>query len=117
MNDFDHRPDSLLGEALREALATTDEAAFVQRVLARMPQQTDAESWWEVLGAWARPGLAAAAAALLAVAVWAYGGRSGSIAEDVAAVEQLNAGAVMMASAPLPDFKVDMVLGEERINE
>ena len=35
---FDHRPDAVLGAALRQALDPGDEAAFVARVLARADQ-------------------------------------------------------------------------------
>lgn len=69
MNDhspFDHVPDPVLGAALREVLDITDDDAFTQRVLERTGVP---EAWWEVLGGWARPGLAAA---LLLVAVGGF---------------------------------------------
>lgn len=49
--------DRELGDALRAALTRPDEAAFVQRVLTRIEERG---AWWEVLGGWARLGLAAA---------------------------------------------------------
>lgn len=63
---FDHSPDPAFGDALREVLGVEDDAAFVRAVLegTRVP-----EPWWEVLGDWARPGVAAA---LLLVAVGSF---------------------------------------------
>jgi|SRR6185503_5169068 len=74
MNDektFDHRPDPELGAALRRALDPPrgDQAAFVQRVMARYDGALAAATvpTWEVLAAWSRRGIAlAAAAAILA---------------------------------------------------
>jgi hypothetical protein len=57
---FDHRPDPVLGAALRYALAPDDEAAFVARVLARVGQPL---AYWEVLASWSRPGITAAVVA------------------------------------------------------
>lgn len=65
MNDerqFEHTPDPVLGSALRSALQTGDQAAFVARVMARYDRAL-AEATvpaWEVLARWARPGIAAA---------------------------------------------------------
>lgn len=56
---FDHRPDPVLGEALRRALDPGDAAPFVARVLARAAEARIA-SWDAVLARWARPGVAAA---------------------------------------------------------
>ena len=62
---FDHRPWQDLGRVLREVLDAGDNRVFVARVMAEIraldvrPFRSD---WLEVLGAWARPGLAAAAA-------------------------------------------------------
>ncbi|HXW96703.1 MAG TPA: hypothetical protein VEI47_03895 [Gemmatimonadales bacterium] len=56
---FDSQPDPVLGELLRRHLAPqSTDAAFADRVLARLPQRG---SLWEVLARWARPGIAAAA--------------------------------------------------------
>jgi len=70
MNDektFDHRPDPELGAALRRALdpPRDDQAAFVGRVMARYDGALAAATvpTWEVLAAWSRRGLAAAAVA------------------------------------------------------
>lgn len=62
---FDHRPDPLVGAALREALSGGDEAAFVARVLAAAERPL-VRTPVDVLAAWARPGIAAAAIAALA---------------------------------------------------
>jgi hypothetical protein len=66
---FDHRPDPELGAALRAALEPqTDQAGFVARVLAAYDDALERSTvpTWEVLASWFRPGVAAAAAALLA---------------------------------------------------
>jgi len=62
---FDHRPDPELGAALRAALDPRDHASFVARVMARYDGALAAASvpTWEVLAAWSRRGIAAAAAA------------------------------------------------------
>jgi len=62
---FDHRPDTLLGEALRQALDPGDVTPFVARVLARAAEVRIA-SWDTVLARWARPGVAAAVLVALA---------------------------------------------------
>ncbi len=68
---FDHRPLRDLGKTLREVLGAGDNRAFVARVMAEV-RAVDIRrlrgDWWKVLGAWARPGLVAAAA-LVALAV------------------------------------------------
>jgi hypothetical protein len=65
---FDHRPDPVLGEALRHALEPGDSAAFVARVLARADALRAATpgSWDAVLARWARVGVAAAMVIALA---------------------------------------------------
>ncbi|UCF19488.1 MAG: hypothetical protein JSU87_16450, partial [Gemmatimonadota bacterium] len=77
-SSFDHRPDERLGKLLRAVLSGGDDAAFVQEVLARVAGEEIttpiAVQPWEVLGRWARPGLAAAAVGLVAaVIVWLSG--------------------------------------------
>ena len=68
---FDHKPDAVLGEALRVALEPDDHAGFVRRVLAAaeplLRRDAVPTDWWEILGGWARPGLTAA----LLLAAWA----------------------------------------------
>ena len=65
---FDHRPDPELGAALRAALEPRDgHAAFVARVMAQYDNALDRSSvaMFDVLASWCRPGLVAAAAALV----------------------------------------------------
>lgn len=65
---FDHRPDPELGAALRAALEPRDpQAAFVARVMARYDDALERSSTatLEVLASWFRPGMVAAAAALV----------------------------------------------------
>src|SRR5207247_1067651 len=73
MTPFDHRPDARLGEALRAALDSGDQAAFVARVLAAAARPARTV---DVLAAWARRGLVAAMAAA-AVAGLLHGRRGG----------------------------------------
>jgi hypothetical protein len=74
---FDHRQDRELGDALRTALTGRDEPAFVHAVVASaallQDRGYDDADWWEVLSGWARPGLAAAAIGLAAVAALRMG--------------------------------------------
>jgi hypothetical protein len=69
---FDHRPHPELGGLLRDALTPDDEQAFVDRVRAATAQERSAYGapWWQVLGAWARPGVAAALALLAGATIW-----------------------------------------------
>ena len=73
MSPFDHRPDSELGAALRDALRVEDDEAFARRVMAAAESVLGAErgEWWDVVVRWLRPELAAASLALLTgVALW-----------------------------------------------
>ena len=66
---FDHRPDPELGAALRAALEPKDhQQAFAARVMAQYERTLDRATvpTLDVLASWFRPGIAAAAAALLA---------------------------------------------------
>src|SRR2546425_12917628 len=66
---FDHRPDPELGAALRATLEPReDQSAFVARVMAGYDEALRRATvpTWDVLASWFRPGVAAAAAALLA---------------------------------------------------
>ncbi|HEY7195080.1 MAG TPA: hypothetical protein VH439_15155 [Gemmatimonadales bacterium] len=66
---FDHRPDPELGAALRAALeAHDDQSAFVARVMAQYQDTLDRATVpaLDVLASWSRPGIAVAAAALIA---------------------------------------------------
>ncbi|HET7042099.1 MAG TPA: hypothetical protein VFI13_08760 [Gemmatimonadales bacterium] len=65
-NPFDHERDAELGALLRAHLDAGDHAAFARRVRAAVTAAS-APGPFEVLGAWLRPGIAAAAViALLA---------------------------------------------------
>jgi hypothetical protein len=97
------RPDPALGHLLREGLAgTTPDAALAARVrgaLASHPR----DSSWDVLSAWMRPGLAAAALAGLAAALAALFGAGAGEPEPATLLEEtLAAGgpAVVTAEAP-----------------
>ena len=66
---FDHRPDPELGAALRAVLEPKDDQqAFAARVMAQYERTLDRATvpTLDVLASWFRPGIAAAAAALLA---------------------------------------------------
>jgi len=66
---FDSRPDEALGRLLREGFEPPHHGAFVARIGAAV--RADArETIWDVLAAWARPGMAAAAGIALALALW-----------------------------------------------
>jgi hypothetical protein len=119
MNEFDHRPDAELGELLRDALTAPHEAAFVRRVLERIPQLISGESWGEVLAEWAQPSVAAAIALLAALTVWFSGRqRAASLADEpmLPAAETLSAGS-LVAPETSPDFRWYLVMGEGRVNQ
>jgi hypothetical protein len=120
VNEFDHRPDTELGDALRELLSPVDNAAFVRRVMDRVPPVIVTESAWEILGAWARPGVAAAVAVLAAVTFWMSREPRTEFAAAgeglVAAAETVNA-QTLLGPSTVPEFRVEMVMGEERVNE
>ena len=113
---FDHRPDPVLGRALREALdagAETDQRAFVARVMARYDETLERATvpTWEVLASWSRRGLAAAVIAALAVGFWF--GRAmllpqeseDSIATAISPLERPGITALMNAADP-PDASI-----------
>ena len=81
VSPFDHRQDRELGDALRSALSGRDEAAFVQSVLANaallQDRVDDDGDWLDILGAWARPGLAAAAIGMAAAVTLWWSGTGG----------------------------------------
>ena len=64
---FDHRPDPVLGDALRAALAPRGRAEFVARVLAAAERPAD--PMVDVLARWSRLGIAAALLAALAASL------------------------------------------------
>lgn len=110
---FDHRPDPELGAALRAALEPADnQAAFVARVLAQYGNALERSSIapFEVLASWARPGMAAAAAAALVMG-FLFGrtvfqtGDSTSIDAALAPIEGPGLAALVTAQDP-PDASV-----------
>ena len=97
---FDHRPDPVLGRALRQALDPGDAAAFVARVLARA-ERIHAGSWDAVLARWARAGVAAAV--VIAVAAGYLVGRGSA----TAAPRLLSVPDALLAPAtPAPEAEV-----------
>lgn len=66
-NAFANEPDRQLGDLLRRHLEPADHAGFVRRVMVGLHA---ADSSWDVLSRWARPGIAAAAAFILGAATW-----------------------------------------------
>lgn len=66
---FSHERDAELGELLRTHLDGQHPGAFVTRVQARL-RADRAAGPFEVLGAWMRPGLAAAAVVALLAGWW-----------------------------------------------
>ena len=61
---FDHRPDPIVGDALRRLLTTADDAGFVARVLAAAAKPA-VRTPVDILAHWARPGIAAAIVAMM----------------------------------------------------
>lgn len=61
---FDHRPDPVLGTALRQALSAEDHSTFVARVMGAVaaPQHPH---HWDILASWARRSAAAVFVATL----------------------------------------------------
>ncbi len=68
-NPFDHERDAELGALLRAHLDAGDHAAFARRVRSALAAGTAAGPF-DVLGAWLRPGIAAAA--IIAIAAGWY---------------------------------------------
>ena len=68
-NAFDHERDTELGALLRTHLEPAGHAAFVARVQAGLLADI-APGPFEILGAWMRPGIAAAAIVALAAGGW-----------------------------------------------
>ncbi len=120
---FDHKPWRYLGKVLREVLEAGDNRVFVARVMAEIraldvrPFRSD---WWEVLGAWARPGLAAAAA-LVALTIGLTissrtTGATGAVAETTAddALQASTEASVLTVAANPPDVGFILATFPER---
>jgi len=109
---FDHRPDPVVGAALRQALTAADDAAFVARVLARAARAPIAH--WDVLASWARAGIAVAAVAAL-VAGFLVGravSAPTSLEDVLVAAAGPSARALVISSRP-PDASVVLAAVEE----
>lgn len=65
---FDDTRDEQLGAALRACLDAPGTAEFARRVRAALP--AGPVTSWDILAAWARPSLAAAAIVLAALGAW-----------------------------------------------
>jgi hypothetical protein len=116
---FDHKPLQDLGRALREVLETGDNRAFVARVMRDVRAFHASRllgGWWEVLGAWARPGLAAAAV-LVALAVGlSISANSPGTVDEVTADDALRAteASVLTIAADPPDVEFILAAFPER---
>lgn len=109
---FDHRPDPVLGAALRAALTADGEAAFVARLLARLHERP--VEYWDVLASWARAGIAAAAGAML-VGGLVLGGRTVPASlDDVLAAGAGSSARAMVVSDQPPDPSVVLASAEVR---
>jgi hypothetical protein len=109
-DSFDHRPDPTIGQLLREHLSAGDDAAFVARVRhaahrARPGGRPAGE--WDLLAGWFRPGIAAAAAVLVAALVGVRMGDGGSSSVSLAeALGPVEAPAELLAANGQPDPQV-----------
>ena len=110
-SSFDHKPLRDLGRALREVLDAGDDRAFVARVMEEVRafeiRQTG-NDWWEILGAWARPGLAAAAATVVLAVGWTLGSGTAAAANEITAEDALRAAteaSVLTVAAETPDVE------------
>ena len=117
---FDHRPWRELGRALRDVLDPSDNRTFVARVMEEI-RAVDVRrlgnDWWAVLGAWARPGLMAAAAlAALAVGLTISADTTAAV-EEITAEDALRATAetsVLTLAADPPDVEFILAVRPER---
>jgi hypothetical protein len=123
VSPFYHRPDRELGKVLRVVLSGQDEAAFVKRVMARAAELRQEGSiglaWWEVLGVWARPGLAAAVLGLIAGAmIWFAGLRFGNqpmnvLGDPLQSVGDTEMPAAFLATLQPPNLDDILAIGLE----
>lgn len=120
---FDHRPDARLGQALKDALTVGDDVSFTRRVLAAAERAFGAgpirDDWWDVLTAWARPGVAAAAALALGATLWvalasSRDSRDVTLEDVFRPAGEADPAAMLMADAAPPDLDqlLAVVLGE-----
>ena len=109
---FDHRPDPSLGAALRMALTSGDDPAFVARVLARVARPL---AYWEVLASWARAGITAAAVAGLTATFLVGRTYAAPVMDpDLLAAAATPAARVLVATPRPPDPGVVLAASEDR---
>ena len=101
---------------MREVLEAGDNRVFVTRVMAEiraLDVRPFRSAWWEVLGGWARPGLAAAAALVaLTIGLTITSRTSGAVEETTTADDALQASteaSVLTLATNPPD--VGFILG------
>ena len=110
-DSFDHRPDPVIGRLLREHLSAADDAAFVARVRQALraggrPQRPSSGEW-DLLAGWFKPGIAAAAAVLVAALVGVGVGDGGSMPASLAeTLGPAEAPAELLAADAQPDPQV-----------
>jgi hypothetical protein len=117
LSPFDHRQDRELGDALRSALSGRDEAAFVRSVVASAALQQErvdaGGDWLDILGAWARPGLVAAAIGMAAATILWWGGAQDPFNGETLLTDPLQASveipAAFLAAQP-PDLNEVLAL-------
>jgi hypothetical protein len=116
-DSFDHRPDPTIRRLLRDHLSVQDHDAFVVRMLeaARRSRRGSQPAVWELLARWHRPGVAAAAAAILAGALVGVGAseRGSSIVSLAEALGPAEAPAELLAADTPPDPQVLLSLMPE----
>ena len=101
----DFRPDPELAAALRGALEPRDnQAAFVARVMAHYDRALERATIpaFEVLAAWFRPGIVAAAAALIAGFLFGRGIAPAPASFDAALAPMEGPGLAALVTAPDP---------------
>jgi hypothetical protein len=108
---FDHRPDPVLGAALRQALSPDDHSTFVARVAAALAAPRTV--YWDVLAAWARLGIAAACMAALAAGLLVGAMQPSAPIDLVASVAGPSARELVATVGP-PDPSVVLVSAELR---
>lgn len=100
-NPFDPGRDEALGRLLASALDPGDHGRFAARVRAALPG-TEADSPWEVLARWARPGIAAAVLLAASLAGWLALGRPGSPAVAEAPARSAEPAEALFAASEAP---------------
>lgn len=105
---------------MRTLLSASDDDAFAARVLAAARESRGEVQWWEVLTAWARPGLVAASLVAAAAALWSlaaprHGSGSGQLGDPLPAAGAQAAVPAYLVSGEILD--VDAVMAALVENE